>query len=185
MRKFISKCLLQIAGWRKGPIGEYVPKCVICVAPHTSNWDLVIGKLLYSSIGRKAHFLIKKEWFFFPLNFLFKWMGGIPVDRKRKTSVTDQMADILTKRRTFHLAITPEGTRKIAEDWKRGFYYIALKANVPIMLAYIDYLKKEVGIKGLFYPTGNVEADIQAIKARYIGVTGRHPYNFRETPAKR
>jgi 1-acyl-sn-glycerol-3-phosphate acyltransferase len=178
MRKIVSKWMLRIAGWRKGPIGEYVPKCVICVAPHTSNWDLIIGKLLYHSIGRKSHFLIKKEWFFFPLNLLFHWMGGIPVDRGKNTSVTDQMAEKIAEHQTFHLAITPEGTRKVADEWKRGFYYIALKANVPILLAYIDYLKKEIGVKALFYPTGNADADMSLIKAYYEGVTGRHPRNF-------
>ena len=181
MRSLLSKWMLRLAGWRKGPMGEYVPKCVICVAPHTSNWDLVVGKLIYTSIGRKVHFLIKKEWFFFPLNLFFKWMGGIPVDRSRKTSVTDQMARELSRRPSFHLAVAPEGTRKMAEEWKRGFYYIALKANVPILLAYIDYLKKEAGVKAIFYPTGNAEADINAIKAYYRGVTARHPRNFTHT----
>jgi 1-acyl-sn-glycerol-3-phosphate acyltransferase len=178
MRKILSKWMFRMAGWRKGPIGENVPKCVICVAPHTGNWDLIVGKLLYGSLGRRSYFLIKKEWFFFPLNLIFKWIGGIPVDRSKNTSFTDQMAETFKKHNTIHLAITPEGTRKMAEDWKRGFYYIALKANVPILLAYIDYLKKEVGVKALFYPTGNVDADISAIKAYYQGVTPRHPRNF-------
>ncbi|MDR2495918.1 MAG: 1-acyl-sn-glycerol-3-phosphate acyltransferase [Tannerellaceae bacterium] len=178
MRKFISKCLLRLAGWRKGTLGEYVPKCVICVAPHTSNWDLIIGKLAYCSVGRKAHFLIKKEWFVFPLNLLFKWLGGIPVDRSRNSSITDRMAKMIAQHSNFHLAVTPEGTRKMADEWKRGFYYIAIKANVPILLAYIDYLKKEVGVKCLFYPTGNADADISAIRACYEGVTARHPRNF-------
>ncbi|MDR2811142.1 MAG: lysophospholipid acyltransferase family protein [Tannerellaceae bacterium] len=182
MRKMLSKWMFRIAGWRKGPIGEYVPKCVICVAPHTSNWDFIIGKLLYTSLGRKAHFLIKKEWFVFPLNLFFKWMGGIPIDRNKNASVTDQMAKELSRHQTFHLAVTPEGTRKITDDWKRGFYYIAIKANVPILLAYIDYLKKEVGVKALFYPTGNADADINTIKSYYRGVTARHPGNFANNP---
>jgi 1-acyl-sn-glycerol-3-phosphate acyltransferase len=178
MKKILSNWIYRIAGWKKGPIGEYVPKCVICVAPHTSNWDLIVGKLLYSSLGRKSYFLIKKEWFFFPLNLFFKWIGGVSVDRSKNTSITNQMVEAITNHKVFHLAITPEGTRKAAEEWKRGFYYIALRANVPILLAYIDYLKKEVGFKGLFYPTGNVDADISAIKAYYQGVTPKHPRNF-------
>ncbi len=181
MKKALSNWLLRVSGWKKGDIGENVPKCVICVAPHTSNWDFVIGKLFYVSIGRKASFLIKKEWFFFPFNLLLGSMGGIPVDRKKNKSVTDQMAEEFNKRHTFHLAITPEGTRKMATEWKRGFYYIALKANVPILLAYIDYKKKEVGVKTLFYPTGDVDADINTIRSYYQGVTARHPANFIET----
>jgi 1-acyl-sn-glycerol-3-phosphate acyltransferase len=178
--KSISKWLLRIAGWKLGPLGDNVPKCVICVAPHTSNWDFVIGKLFYASIGRIACFLIKKEWFVFPFNLIFGSMGGIPVDRNKKTSVTDQMAEEFARRETFHLAITPEGTRKKTPEWKRGFYFIAQKANVPIMLAYIDYQKKEVGIKKLFYPTGDVDADIDAIRSCYNGITACHPANFVE-----
>lgn len=180
MKKSLSKWLLRISGWQLGALGDYVPKCVICVAPHTSNWDFIIGKLFYASIGRKASFLIKKEWFFFPFNLIFGSMGGIPVDRRKNTSVTDQMAEAFDTRETFHLAITPEGTRKITSDWKRGFYYIALKANVPILLAYIDYKKKEVGVKTLFYPTGNTDADIEEIRGYYRGVTGKHPANFEQ-----
>lgn len=179
MKKAICGWLLKIAGWKVGPLGEYVDKCVICVAPHTSNWDFVIGKLFYNTIGRKACFLIKKEWFFFPFNLIFKSMGGIPIDRSRNTSVTDQMAEVFEKRKTFHLAITPEGTRKAADTWKKGFYYIALKANVPIMPAYIDYKKKEVGLFPLFYPTGNTDQDIETIRDYYQGVTAQHPGNFK------
>lgn len=180
MKKAISKWLLRISGWKIASLGEYVPKCVICVAPHTSNWDFVIGKLFYVSIGRKACFLIKKEWFVFPFNLIFGPMGGVPVDRRKNTSVTEQMANEFAKRETFHLAVTPEGTRKQANEWKKGFYYIALKANVPIMPAYIDYGKKEIGVGELFYPTGNTEADIEKIRAYYKGVTARHPHNFIE-----
>lgn len=180
MKKAISKWLLGLFGWKLGPLGEYVPKCVICVAPHTSNWDFILGKLFYNSIGRKASFLIKREWFFFPFNLIFSAMGGIPVDRRKNTSVTDQMAAEFEKREFFQLAITPEGTRKAAKEWKKGFYFIALKANVPIMLAYIDYKKKEVGIKEFFYPTGDVNSDIEKIRGYYQGVTGKHPDNFKQ-----
>lgn len=178
MKKAISRALLKLMGWKSGPIGEYVPKCVVCVAPHTSNWDFVLGKLFYLSIGRKASFLIKKEWFFFPFNLFFKWAGGVPVDRSKKTSVTDQMVELFNRREKFHLAVTPEGTRKRVEEWKKGFYYIALNAKVPILLAYFDFNKKEIGVKSLFYPTGDVTADINAIRAAYNDITARKPDNF-------
>lgn len=178
MKKCISKWLLGIAGWKLGPIDSGIPKCVVCVAPHTSNWDFILGKLFYTSLGRDAGFLIKKEWFFFPFNYLFNWLGGVPVDRKNRTSVVEQMAIQFKRRETFHLAVTPEGTRKRAKEWKKGFYYIALRAHVPIMMAYFDYGKKEVGIKGIFYPTGNDVEDIKAIRAHYKGVQAKHPENF-------
>ena len=161
MKKAISKALLRLAGWKLGPVVEDVPKCVICVAPHTSNWDFIVGKLFYTSIGRNASFLIKKEWFFFPFNLLFDWLGGVPVDRRKRTSVTDQMVDQFNLRKEFQLAVTPEGTRKRVDDWKKGFYYIAQKANVPILMAYFDYEKKEAGFKGVFYPTGDADKDIR------------------------
>lgn len=178
MKKAISKALLRAAGWKLGPVGEDVPKCVVCVAPHTSNWDFILGKLFYTSLGRNASFLIKKEWFFFPFNLLFSWMGGVPVDRHKRTSVTDQMVEEFARRDKFQLAVTPEGTRKRAKEWKKGFYCIAEKAHVPIMIAYFDYEKKEVGVKGVFYPTGNTEADIRTIREYYRDVTACHPENF-------
>jgi 1-acyl-sn-glycerol-3-phosphate acyltransferase len=180
MKKALSKWLLRISGWTCGSLGEYVPKCVICVAPHTSNWDFIIGRLFYASLGREVCFLIKQEWFFFPFNIIFGGMGGIPVNRRKNTSVTDQMAGEFNKRNTFHLAVTPEGTRKVTREWKRGFYYIALKASVPILLAYIDYKKKEVGAKTLFHPTGNADIDIETIREYYRDITGKHPSNFEQ-----
>ena len=129
-------------------------------------------------VGRNASFLIKKEWFFFPFNILFSWLGGVPVDRHQRTSVTDQMVEVFNKRKIFQLAVTPEGTRKKVEEWKKGFYYIAEKAQVPIMIAYFDYAKKEAGFKGLFYPTGDAEKDIRTIRESYRDVTACHPENF-------
>lgn len=178
MKREISKALLRLAGWTVAPVGEDVPKCVVCVAPHTSNWDFILGKLFYTSLGRNASFLIKKDWFFFPFNLLFDWLGGVPVDRRKRTSVTDQMVEEFARRDNFQLAVTPEGTRKRAKEWKKGFYYIAQKAHVPILIAYFDYKKKEMGLKGLFYPTGNVDKDIYAIREMYRGVTACHPENF-------
>lgn len=178
MKKNFSAWLLRLAGWKLGPVDSGIPKCVVCVAPHTSNWDFILGKLFYNALGRQAGFLIKKEWFFFPFNLIFNAMGGVPVDRKHRTSVVEQMAEQFRKREKFQLAVTPEGTRKPAREWKKGFYYIALRAKVPIMMAYFDYAKKEVGIKGVFYPTGNDVEDIKAIRAHYKGVQGKHPENF-------
>lgn len=179
MSKWLSRTILRLAGWKVGPAeGAELPKCVICVAPHTSNWDFPIGKLFYSAIGTTAHFLIKKDWFFFPFNLLFRSIGGVPIDRNKRTSVTEQMVAEFNRRDRFQLAITPEGTRKPVEEWKKGFYFIALEAKVPILLAYIDYGKKEAGIKTIFYPTGNVEEDIYTIRTYYRGIKGGKPENF-------
>ena len=184
MLKKLCKAILHLFNWNIGPIGEDVPKCVICVAPHTSNWDFIVGKLFYTAIGRNAKFLIKKEWYVFPLNLFFNALGGVPIDRsKRKdgqsaSSTTEQMVKEFSKRERFQLAITPEGTRKGTNEWKKGFYYIALEANVPILPAYIDYKRKEAGFMPAFYPTGDAEADIIKIRALYEHVVGKHPEKF-------
>ena len=174
MKGFFCRWLLRGLGWKFGPTGENLPKCVICVAPHTSNYDFILGKLYYAAIGRKAHFLMKKEWFFFPFNLIFKKMGGFPIDRSKNKSMTDQMAEVFDRYKYLHLAITPEGTRKKVDEWKKGFYFIALKARVPIQLAYIDYRRKEMGIKGTFYPTNNAEEDIHTIRSYYHEMNGRN-----------
>ena len=174
----LSAWILKTVGWKAIITVAEPQKSVICVAPHTSNWDFPIGELFYLALGRKSSFLIKKSWFFFPLNYVFDALGGVPVDRRKSTSVTQQMVEEFEKRDYFHLAITPEGTRSLSTKWKMGFYYIAVGANVPIQLAYIDYKKKEVAIKELFYPTGNEEADLAKIQSYYKDIHAKFPEKF-------
>ncbi|MDR3195084.1 MAG: 1-acyl-sn-glycerol-3-phosphate acyltransferase [Tannerella sp.] len=181
MRKKISRWLLARLGWTMGSSGNDMPKCVVCLAPHTSNFDFLVGQLFGVAIGRRTSFLIKKEWFFPPLGLLFRTMGGIPVNRGKHMSRTEQLAGEFRRRKSFWLVITPEGTRRKVDEWKRGFYYIALKAQVPIQMAYIDYGRKELGIGTTFYPTGNADADIQTIRSYYRGMRGRHRERFGES----
>ena len=129
-------------------------------------------------MGRKSSFLIKKSWFFFPMNLIIRGLGGIPVDRSRKTSLTDQMAGEFSSRNDFQLAITPEGTRKKNDEWKKGFYYIALASNVPIVIAVLDYSKKTVFFEAVFHPTGDADRDIAEIREYYKGARGKHPEKF-------
>lgn len=174
----INRCLLKLAGWKINLEVEPVSQCVIAVAPHTSNWDFILGKMLCSAIGYKVSFLMKKEWFFFPLNYILKAMGGIPVDRKKKTNMTGQMVELFKKREKLYLVIAPEATRKKTTEWKKGFYYIALGAGVPIATAYFDYKKKLAGIPPYFIPTGDEEADMTKIKNFYSQFTGKNPKGF-------
>ncbi|MBB4036047.1 1-acyl-sn-glycerol-3-phosphate acyltransferase [Dysgonomonas hofstadii] len=176
--KKICKFIIKLIGWKILVRTSLPDKCVICVAPHTSNWDLFLGLIIYKSMGRKASFLIKKDWFFFPMNLIFRALGGIPVDRSRKTSLTEQMAEEYARRENFQLAITPEATRKLNTEWKKGFYFIAQAANVPIVVVSLDYGKKEVEFKAVFKPTGNVDADIEEIKSYYKDVTAKYPKHF-------
>ncbi len=172
---FIAKKILDWCGWQLSVTVPDYEKCVICVAPHTSNWDFIVGKLAYLSIGRQAGFLMKKDWFFFPLGSLFRAMGGVPVERSRRTDMVGQIVARYNKSARMALAITPEGTRKPNKEWKRGFYYIAQQANIPIVLAYIDYGRKRIGLERTFIPTGDVEADMVEIKKYYMPFAGKNP----------
>jgi 1-acyl-sn-glycerol-3-phosphate acyltransferase len=176
--KKIYAFLFRIAGWKSDIRAEILPKCVICVAPHTSNWDFILGMLFFKSIGGEPHILMKKSWFFFPLKYILEALGGIPVNRSQRSSLTEQMQTLFAKRKHFQLAIAPEGTRKKNPHWKSGFYYIAWESKVPITLAYLDYAKKMIGVFENFIPTGNLSLDLVAIKQRYLPVAGRHPAQF-------
>ena len=168
----------KLLGWKtKVSVPDY-DKYIICAAPHTTNWDLFIGKLFMGAIGRETGFMMKKDWFFWPLGPIFRWMGGIPVDRSRKTSLVDQMIKIAKSSQKFHLAITPEGTRKANPNWKKGFYYIALKAQVPIMLIGIDYPSKTISSTKAVMPTGDIEKDMREIKLYFKNFKGKNPENF-------
>lgn len=170
---------MKLIGW-KAAVSVVIPeKCIFCVAPHTSNFDFLLGKVMFCAIGgKRPSFLIKKEWFAFPFGLIFNRIGGIPVDRGRKTSLVDQIVERFQHQDRFQLAITPEGTRKANPKWKLGFYHIAKKANVPILLTYIDYKKKEVGIDRYFTPTDNEEEDIRQIKRYFKDFVGKNPEGF-------
>lgn len=168
----------KLLGWKTNVTVPDLDKYIICAAPHTSNWDLFIGKLFYGAIGRETGFMMKKEWFFWPLGPIFRWMGGIAVDRGKRTSLVDQVIQIAKERKTFHLAITPEGTRKANPNWKKGFYHIAMGAGIPIMLIGIDYSKKCITATKMFHPTGDINKDMNEIKLYYKDFKGKNPENF-------
>lgn len=176
--KAFCKWILKLMGWKVDVRVDFPNKCVICAAPHTSNWDLPIGLIAYTSIGQRASFLIKKSWFFFPLNILFNALGGIKVDRSKSTSMTDQVVQVFNSKPKFQLAVTPEGTRKANSEWKKGFYYIALAAQVPILVAAFDYKLKTIIIMEQVVPTGDADKDIAYIKSLYKGVTAKYPEKF-------
>lgn len=144
-------------------------------APHTSNWDFVFARAAFFILGIRLRYTIKKELFFFPLGFILKALGGIPIDRKKRGNMTEKMIDLYRKYDELILLITPEGSRSYAEKWKKGFYYIAEGAKVPLVLGYLDYKKKHAGIGKVFYPSGNYERDLEQIKDFYRKVTPKFP----------
>ena len=178
MFKSLCRLIFRKMGWQVEMTVPYRDKCIICVAPHTSNWDFIIAELYYHSIGRTAGFLMKKEWFFWPMGVLFRSMGGIPVERSRHVSLTDRVAEAAIKAERFELAVTPEGTRSLATKWKRGFYFIALKAGLPIQLYAIDYKNKRIVCTQELVPSGNVEADMRLIMDYYRPYEGKYPGKF-------
>lgn len=176
--KKIARFILKLFGWKiDETTPEGIDKCVVVVGPHTSNWDFVIGKLAFISYGVRTKILIKKEAFFFPLNFFLKWMGGVPVDRKKNNNITDTAVEYFKQFDKVYMIFTPEGTRSYNPNWKKGFYYIAQKAKVPIYIGYMDYEKKIGGFHSLFQPTGDVEKDIEHIKSVLRQFKGRFPEN--------
>lgn len=177
-QKICALLFYRAMGWRKKVSIPLPDKCIICVAPHTSNWDFVIGQLYMRAEGFKSHFLMKKEWFFWPLGIVFKNIGGIPVYRSKHTSLTDQLSTQAKKSKYFHLCITPEGTRSRNPDWKKGFYYIALKADIPILLFGIDYSTHTIVCTKRITPKGEIDADMKEIKIYFKQFKGKHAERF-------
>ena len=176
----ISGFILRTFGWKVSITVPDFAKCIICVAPHTSNWDFILGKLAYASVNRKAGFLMKDTWFFWPLGAFFRSIGGIPVPRRRKStrSLTEIVTEKFKTSDRLTLAITPEGTRSRNVNWHTGFLHIALNAGVPIALGVIDFGLKKIMIDNVFEPTGDIEADMKAVKEFYRPYKGKYPEKF-------
>ena len=174
----LYRWLLHRAGWMFVMNIPSPEKCVVCVAPHTSNWDFVIGELGSRSMGYKASFLMKDTWFFFPLGALMRRLGGIPVKQHTHTNVSEQVVEAFNSHDRLWVAVTPEGTRSPNPHWHKGFLHIAQDAGVPLALAYIDYRTKTACIDRFFEMTGNVDADMQRIKEYYSHYQGRFPEKF-------
>ena len=175
MRYLLSKLFFKILGWKVVGGKDYPDKCVVICAPHTSNWDFFIG-MGYRYIMRiKFKYLMKKELFVPLLGKLFQFNGGVPVVRNKRSNLVDDVAVLFKNNEKLYFAITPEGTRSWTKKWKTGFYYISLKAKVPILLLKIDYKLKEIGIISEFYPTGNFNNDMKYIQSKYKDVNAKFP----------
>lgn len=173
-------CALHLAGWKVNVSVPYRARCVICVAPHTSNWDFPLGYAAWHSLGRKAAFLMKETWFFFPLKYLLAAMGGIPVPRHRGSNLGHELQQLFLDRKELNLAVTPEGTRSPAAEWRKGFLHIATQADVPVQLGVIDYRHKTITVTEEFQPTGDIDADLKYIKSYYGSAAplARYPHKF-------
>lgn len=178
VQKIAQKIFFDWMGWKVNVTIPRPKKCITALAPHTSNWDFIIGQLYSYATNDRCHFMMKKEWFFWPIGILMRHLGGIPVYRNKQMKSTEVMAKKAMEMEEFHLCITPEGTRKPTEKWKSGFYYIALGAGIPILLYGIDFERKLVECTKMIIPSGDIEKDMKEIKEHFKQYKGKKPQNF-------
>ena len=171
LHKFLLLLGWNISLWKP----EGIKKAVVVMGPHTSNWDFVLGRLAFYMMHLQGRYLVKKDIFFFPLGLILKALGAIPVDRSKNNNMVDYVAKLFKEKEELYVVFTPEGTRSYNPNWKKGFYHVAQKAGVPIYICYIDFKTKTGGFDQLFYPTGDVEADIKYIKSVLSKYEGKYP----------
>lgn len=179
MLRVISKGVLALMGWKSvNTFPYYLKKYVIIVGPHTSGWDFVIGLLFRKALRLEgARYLGKQELFKPPFGFFFRWMGGYPVNRTASHNLVDQVVRIFNANEEFGIALSPEGTRKRVESLKTGFYNIARKASVPIVMVGLDYRHKHLRISDPLTITDQPSADFENIHAFFRSIAGKYPAN--------
>ena len=173
--KTLMRALLKLFGWKQvGELPDF-KKCVIIFAPHTSNWDFVFMLMVRFCFKMDVAFLGKHTLFKPPLGWFFKWLGGIPVERSSKNNVVKQVVAEIQSRDRVQLALAPEGTRSKKPFWKSGFYHIAVQAQVPIVLSFLDSKTKTIGIGDFIQPTGDIKQDMDKIRDFYKDKLGIKP----------
>ena len=179
MRLFAKFLLITILGWKiEGNFPKHLKKYVIIAAPHTHSQDFPLGILTKWIQQAEINFIGKASLFKPPFGFIFKWLGGTPVNRSESTNKVQAIVNVFNEKENFVLALSPEGTRKRIDEWKTGFYYIAKGANVPIVMATLDFGNKKVLIAEPYYLTDNMENDFNHFYEFYKGVKGKIPENF-------
>ena len=169
---------LNILGWKV--VGEFpdIKKSITIFAPHTAHIDALYGKLGISEFTIKYKFLSKKELFFFPMNIIMKKFGSIAVRGVKGKNAIYQIVELLNNTDEMHIVMSPEGSTKKVEKWNKGFYYMALKSNIPIVVTYLDYKKKEIGVKGIITDLSDFDSVVKQINSMYKDVSGRCPERF-------
>lgn len=176
LARFVRRILLAIyRSWNWTAVGAppAVDKYVLLAAPHTSNWDFVHFLGLTHDVGIRPHFMAKQSLFKWPIGGFMRQMGGVAIDRSRSSNMVDAMVAEFARRKKLALTIAPEGTRGKTTRWKTGFYQIAMKAKVPIVLGHMDYARRVGGIGATIWPTGDFVADMRRILEEYRNVIPR------------
>lgn len=178
--RLISIAFLRLTGWKVvGKLPANAAKSVLIAAPHTSNWDLPYTLMVAYSLRLNIYWMGKQSLFRWPFGALMRWLGGLAVDRSKSANlVSASAAALVAADGCLQLVVPPEGTRGKTRHWKTGFYFIALEAKVPIVLAFMDYKRKVSGLGPVFLPTGDIEADMAEIKRFYAGIKGRNANQF-------
>ena len=178
--RWFSVAFFRLAGWKiVGELPIEAAKSVVIAAPHTSNWDLPYTLMVAFALRLNVHWMGKTSIFKPPFRGVMMWLGGIPVDRDKANNLVAASIEALNAADgPLQLIVPPEGTRSNTRFWKTGFYYIAVGAKVPIVMAYMDYEKKRSGLGPVFVPSGDVEVDMAKIKAFYAPIKGKHPDRF-------
>jgi 1-acyl-sn-glycerol-3-phosphate acyltransferase len=180
LMRALSRAFLRLNGWQvEGSLPPDARKSVLIAAPHTSNWDLPYTLMVAFSLRLNIYWMGKESLFRGPLGPLMRWLGGIAVDRSKNNNLVSASAQaIVQSTGPVQLVVPPEGTRGKTRHWKTGFYFIALQAQVPIVLAYMDYQRKRSGLGPSFTPTGDVDKDMAEIKRFYAGIKGKNADQF-------
>jgi 1-acyl-sn-glycerol-3-phosphate acyltransferase len=168
-----SLAYLKLTGWRLRGDWPNPNKAILLAAPHTSNWDGLLMLAAAAAYQVKLRWMGKKALVKGPLGGMMRWLGVVPVDRSASNDMVAQMADAIAKAQSLILAVAPEGTRSKVTEWKKGFYHIALKANVPIIFAVLDYGTKTISVSGAIWPSGDYAADYAFIKSHYLRARGK------------
>jgi 1-acyl-sn-glycerol-3-phosphate acyltransferase len=183
--KNLAEKALKLMGWETdNHWPENLSQCVMIAAPHTSNWDALYARLALKALGVNVRLTIKDSYMQFPLGPFVRAMGGIGIDRRPKQageprpSMVQVMTDLFKQHPELVMLVTPEGTRARQEQWKTGFYYVAVNAGVPIALAYMDYEQKKAGVGKIIHPTGDFEEDMAEIMDFYAGIQAKFPKEF-------
>ncbi|PKO76389.1 MAG: glycerol acyltransferase [Betaproteobacteria bacterium HGW-Betaproteobacteria-15] len=179
-----SLAFLKMTGWTvEGSLPPQATRSVFIAAPHTSNWDLPYTLMVAFALRLNPYWMGKHSIFRAPFGGLMRWLGGIPVNRAQSSNLVAASAQAIAGADgPLQLIVPPEGTRSKTRYWKTGFYYIAQTARVPIVMAYMDYATKRSGLGPLFQPTGDIEADMAAIKAFYTPFKGKNAAQFEAEP---
>lgn len=173
----LSRWVLKKLGWTIHVDMPDIEKFVAIAAPHTSNWDFLLGLLGAKAIGLKINWLGKHSMFRWPYGWFFRMIGGTSIRRDSGQNYMQQLTDLFNRSEHLVLALAPEGTRSKTDHWKTGFHAIARAAKVPVLMAYLDYGKKQLGIGGMFHPGDDIEADFKLIREYYKDRRGKNPEN--------